>query len=84
MKAGLGEHAGVVGRGLLFDGGPRVAYDDGGAGAVKGVGDWVVEVSSEFDVAGEEGDVLGGRGGAHCCIVYWVGLFLSGGGMGFA
>jgi hypothetical protein len=42
--------------------------DDSGAGAVREIGGWVVEVGSEFNVAGEEGDVPGGSRGPHCCI----------------
>ena len=58
-EAGLGEHAGVIGCGLLLDGGPGMAYDDGGAGAIKGIRCWVIQVGCEFDIAGEEGNVLG-------------------------
>lgn len=58
-EAGLGEHAGVIGWGLLFDGGPGMAYDNGGAGAAKGIRCWVIEVGCEFEIAGEKGNVLG-------------------------
>lgn len=59
-KAGLGEHAGIVCRRLLLDGRPRMAYDDGGARAIGRAGNRLVEVSCEFEVAGEKGDVLRG------------------------
>jgi len=50
----LGEHTGVVRWGLLFDRGPRVAYDNGGATAVGGVGGRMVEMGGKFDVAREK------------------------------
>ena len=50
-----------------------MAYNNGYAGAARRVRGCMLEMSSEFDAAGEEGDILGGRGGAHCCnVVYSV------------
>ena len=66
-ETSLGEDVGVFCGGLLLDGSPGVA-DDGGAGAILGVRCWVVEVGSELEVAGEEGNVVGCRHGASCVI----------------